>query len=221
MSAVADGMNLAATRLRRPSSFAVGVAALGFVALDGLVEHHISATSAADTTLVGAVFGITIPLVAYLVSERANDAKRLDEALGELARHGADRRWAALGSLCATALLLCVAGAVLAALGALVARGHQVVTSAGIGALAGATYAAWFGAASTLGRRGRGRIWALLLDWLLGSGTTALALPWPRGHLRNLLGAEPVLSMPQWSASAALVVLALVLTAIALGRTAR
>ena len=53
-------------------------------------------------------------------------------------------------------------------------------------------YALYFGAASLLGKRGGGRKWALIIDFVLGAGSSALAAPWPRGHVRNLLGGEPV-----------------------------
>jgi hypothetical protein len=43
----------------------------------------------------------------------------------------------------------------------------------------------------------------------LGSGTGFLALPWPRGHARNLLGFAPVLELSQASAALALLLLLL------------
>jgi len=48
-----------------------------------------------------------------------------------------------------------------------------------------------------------------------------MALPWPRGHLRNLLGAEPILAMPQWSATLALITLGLSYSTLALWRAPR
>jgi hypothetical protein len=39
---------------------------------------------------------------------------------------------------------------------------------------------------------------------MLGAGGSAIALPWPRAHILNLLGAEPLLGLPQWSAIVAL-----------------
>lgn len=221
MSAVGLGVGLAATRFRRASSVAAVGAAFAFVALDAVMERSVSHSAAVDDVLFGAVFGIAIPVLAYLASERASDGTRLEDSVADLGRHGADRRHVALGLLLAVAALAGAAGAGLALLGTVLAHGGQPWTTAGIGALGGATYAAWFGAASTVGRRGQGRFWALALDWLLGSGTTVLALPWPRGHLSNLLGAEPILSMPAWSASLTLIALALAFTGIALARTAR
>src|SRR6201986_4566416 len=72
---------------------------------------------------------------------------------------------------------------------------------------AGAAYAVWFGAASLVGKRGGGRKWALILDFTLGAGSSVLALPFPRGHARNLLGGEPVLDIPQWAAWVALILI--------------
>ena len=105
----------------------------------------------------------------------------------------------------------------LTALAAASARGFadpafvsDVFASLWSGALGGAGYAGLFAVASLFARRGR--IAALVLDWLLGSGAGALALPWPRGHARNLFGGEPVLDGSQ--AFAAFVLVALAVTGI-------
>jgi hypothetical protein len=62
-----------------------------------------------------------------------------------------------------------------------------------------------------------GRIGSTLLlvgDWLFGSGTSALSLPWPRGHLRALLGGTAPLGLSP--RDAALCLLLIVLTSGAL-----
>jgi hypothetical protein len=69
--------------------------------------------------------------------------------------------------------------------------------SATVGAFAGASYACWFFLGSRFGGRGRGRTAFFLLDWVIGSSTSALALPLPRGHVRNLLGGAPVMDLSQ------------------------
>jgi hypothetical protein len=51
-----------------------------------------------------------------------------------------------------------------------------------------------------LGRRGQGRTWLLVADFLLGAGDSFLALPWPKGHIRNLLGGSAVLELSQLAA---------------------
>ncbi|MEB2311862.1 MAG: hypothetical protein OZ921_17065 [Sorangiineae bacterium] len=220
MSAFLGGATLGATRLRRASSLLATLVAFALVALDAALERRVAGRAATDHALVGAVFGVAIPLLAYLTSERVSGGARLDDSLDALARHGANRRGLALGALALSAALMATAGALLAAEATWLTGGSDARLSAGLGALAGALYAAWFGAASTFGRRGGGRAWALALDWLLGSGAAASALPWPRGHLRNLLGAEPVLELSQRSSSFIALCIALVCVGVMVRRTA-
>lgn len=214
MTSLIAGARLAAARLRRISTPVTLIVAALFVAFAALVERRLGPTTAADRTLVGAVFGLALPLLGYLTLHAVTDGGRLDAALTVIARHGGQRKLAALGLVGACALALAGAGATLAALGVALARGagprlaSDLLASSWVGVLGGASYAAWFALGSTVGRRGGGRVWALCIDWVLGSSATLLAAAWPRGHLRNLLGAEPVLGMPQWAGLAALVALA-------------
>lgn len=224
-SFVAGGV-LAAARLRRVSTLVALIAAALFVMVAALIERRLGPAAAVDRTLVGAVFGLVLPLLAYLALDRVTETQRLDRALVVIARHGGQRRLAALGLVAACALALAVAGAALAALAVVAARGggdpglvRDMLASSWVGVLGGASYAAWFALGSTLGRRGGGRVWALLVDWVFGSGATLFAMAWPRGHLRNLLGAEPVLGMPQWAGLSALIVLGFGYVAVTLWRT--
>jgi hypothetical protein len=225
---VSSGAFVTLARLR-PRSFGVGTAvAAGLVVIGGLVERREDLVHAADRALIGPVFGIALPVLAYVALARASDGRRLDVALEALARHGANRRAAIFGAVLAAALALGAAGILLASLGVVSARGlgdprlfGDLATSSAIGLGAGACYACWFALGSQLGAAGGGRIWALVLDWLFGTGTTALAVAWPRAHLRNLLGADPVLGLPQWSALVALSALALACLAASVLRAPR
>jgi hypothetical protein len=224
LTGITDGVRLAAARLWAPvGALVLGLAVL-FVVLAGAVERHASRAAAADHTLTGAVFGFVLPLIAFATLERATLRQRLDTATNPLARHGISRRRLALGLLAASAFCLAVAGCLLAAIGVLAARGGEpgwardLLTSAWIGALAGAAYAAWFLLASTFGRRGGGRPAALALDWVLGSTSSFVAAPWPRGHVRNLLGAAPVLDMSQRAALLTLLALGTIYAALAVRR---
>jgi hypothetical protein len=88
-----------------------------------------------------------------------------------------------------------------------------------VGGLAGGSYGAWLAFASQLGTRGRcGTL--LLFDLILGSSLGAWALPFPRGHVRNLLGGAPPLELAQATSSALLVGAIVVLLAIMWLRTA-
>ncbi len=216
MSSLGAGARVAAFRLWRRASLVALLLAAGLVAVAALLERQSAALDAADHTLVGAVFGVAVPVLGYLVVECSADGRRLDASLDELARHGANRRAAALGLLWVCAALMAAAGAALAMLGVAVARGlsdgalsADLQASAWIGAVAGIAYTAWFALGSAFGRRGGGRFWALCLDWVLGSTTTLVAAPWPRGHIRNLLGAAPVLALAQWQGGLALALLTL------------
>jgi hypothetical protein len=217
-------MRLAAARFWAPVGGLVLALSLVFVALAGAIERNASRAAAADHTLTGAVFGIVLPLIAFAALERATLRERLDTATDVLARHGISRRALALGLLATSALCLAVAGCLLAVIGVLAARAGEpgwardLLTSAWIGAVAGAVYAAWFLLASTFGRRGGGRPAALALDWVLGAASSVVAAPWPRGHVRNLLGAAPVLEMSQPAALLALVVLGTIYAVLAVRR---
>jgi hypothetical protein len=176
-----------------------------------VLERRGGASGAADGALEGPTFGFALPILAYLLSERACDGERLDHSVNAVARYGADRRAALLG-----VLLVCAASTALAAVVLTVAAllgahspsdanfARDLGVSVVIAALCGAVYALWFGAASLFGKRGAGRKWALILDFVLGAGSSALAAPWPRGHARNLLGGMPVLDMSQSAAWLAL-----------------
>jgi len=175
-----------------------------------VIERVKNDGSAVDNVLEAAVFGLALPIVAYLVSERVCDGERLDRSVDLLARHGADRRSAMLGVLAASALCAAISGAALTLLAGLTVHDTiaDLATAVPIALVAGGVYALWFGAAAQLGKHGGGRKWALILDFTFGTGSSVFALPFPRGHARNLLGGEPVLEFPQWAAWLALLVIA-------------
>jgi hypothetical protein len=140
--------------------------------------------------------------------------QRLTHSVDGVARYGTNRRAALLGLLLASALCTALASTLITIAGLLGAHAPRstalvadVRTSVGIALLAGAVYALYFGAASLLGKRGGGRKWALIIDFVLGAGSSALAAPWPRGHVRNLLGGAPVVELTQLSAWVALAVI--------------
>lgn len=228
MSAIGTGLTLGTRRLLDPYLGTGAAIALFLVLLVARLERSAASAGAADRALIGAAFGIALPLFAYAVVARAAAGRRWDGALDVVARHGLDRRLATLGVIFACAGTLVLAGFVLGALTAIVAHGfgdplwaRDALSSATVGAVAGAGYAGWFTLGSAFGREGGGRFWLLVADWLLGSGSTALAVAWPRAHVRNLIGAPPVLGMSQGLALLALLVLSFLCVGIALLRTPR
>jgi len=202
-----EGCLLALRRTARVQTLLLVPLLMLFVALMGWADAGAGA-AATDRTLTGATFGIAIPLGALALLGRVAPGVRLDESVLPLSRRGADRRGAALGLLAAVSLVAAIIGTILALVAVLATRGptdprfaSDLVASAWIGGLGGAIYAWWLGFGASFGARGGGRWALLLLDATLGMGTGALALPWPRAHLRNLLGAEAVLGLPQWAAA--------------------
>jgi hypothetical protein len=182
-----------------------------FVAAAALLQKRLAPDHAVDATLTGAVFGWTIPLLAYAAVARVSRYGRLDDATADLVRHGGNRRGVVASFVLMTAARVSVVGALLAALGVLVssvgeasAIRSDALTSAWIGALGGATYVTWFSLGSLWGKTGRGRFLTLVLDWVLGATSTAVAVPWPRAHLRCLLGGELVFGLQAWQSSALL-----------------
>jgi hypothetical protein len=228
VNALASGATLGVRRLLDPYlGISAGIGLL-LVLLAARLERSVATIGAADRALVGAAFGIALPLLAYAVVARATAGSRWDHALDVLARHGLDRKGGALGAMAACTATLGLAGLLLGGLTATVAHGfadplwpRDALNSASVGALAGAGYAGWFSLGSALGRVGGGRFWFLVVDWLLGSGTTTLAVFWPRAHIRNLIGAPPVLGMSQTMAVLSIALLSAVCVAIAVFRTPR
>jgi hypothetical protein len=216
MNDVRVGARLAFARLRGPSSALVlAISALTVFAAAAL-EQRSNAASAPDDVLSGVAFGIALPVLAYLVSERVCDGQRLDRSVDSVARHGADRRHAVLGLLLASGLATALGGAFLVLIALLGAHtlhdaslAFDLRSSIGIALVSGFAYALCFGAASLLGKRGGGRKWALVADFAVGSGASALAALCPRSHVRNLLGGIPALCLSQTSAWFALIAISI------------
>jgi hypothetical protein len=227
MSDIGIGITLARERLRGPTAALVLLMSCATLFAISVLERQSDAATAPDDALSGAVFGIALPLLAYFVSERACAGQRLERSVDGVARYGSNRRSALFGLLLASALCTAFASALLTVAALLGAHaphspslGSDLRTSVGISLIAGAVYALYFGAASLLGKRGGGRKWALIIDFVLGAGGSALAVPWPRGHVRNLLGGEPVIELSQPSAWVALTVIGVACAALSVGRTA-
>lgn len=212
MSALLLGFSVARERVRGVAApLALGLTGCAlFVA--GTLERRSQPSTASDDVLSGLVFGVVLPVLAYAISDRVCAGQRLDQSLDGVARHGANRRALQLGVLLFAALCSALASALLTCVALLGTRAPaaDLRLSAIVAFAGGASYALWFGAASLLGKRGGGRKWALILDFVLGAGSSFVALWWPRAHLRNLLGGEPPLDLPQASAWLALGAIAVV-----------
>jgi hypothetical protein len=221
MSALLAGLGLAAGRLRAASTAGAILVGAAFAAVVGLLERRYAPAGAPDRAL-DASFRWLVPLVCLGVTARALGARRLDEALWSLARFGAPRRPLALGVVAGAALgaaagaLVIVALALATSHSTAAAFGQDLGTTAWVTALGASAYVAWLALGAALGRHGPWGIW--LADLTLGGGTSALAVPWPRAHLRNLLGGDAPFDLSQPASTVALAVMAAAVTALALSR---
>ena len=227
MSSFSVALKLTTVRLRRPALIVGFVVALAFATLVAALERRVG-SGAADRSLTGVAFGIVLPLMAWAATRRACRRRRLDEAFSELAQHGADRRLLALGQAVANIALCLTLGVLVGVVTVLSARGlhdpatwRDVWASASVGALAGAAYACWFSLGASFGPYGGGTTAFLLLDWVLGSSASLFALPMPRAHVLNMLGATPPLGMSQVVSGVTLLGLTFFLLALAICRIPR
>ena len=212
MSTVVRSLLEGARRIRNLRALLVACVAISFGPLLVRLASS-SGASAADDALRAGVFGVALPLVAYLSAEAILQRKNLDQAARGFARYGASGRLAGLGLVLALGAVS-IAGALLGSIAALIAAYSthdsafygDLLRSLPVAGTAGAAYAGWYALASCFGARGGGRKWLLGLDWVLGASSGILAAPWPRGHVRNLLGGSPVLELSQSGAFGVLIV---------------
>jgi hypothetical protein len=216
VTAFTSGISIAFFRLRARGALGAVLFALIAVALVALLQRRAAPFDAPDQVLEGIAFGIALPLTAYGISMRSFSRTRIDVSLGEIARFGGSRRGGVAGSVLVVMLSSAVCGALFGAIAILVTRAphdpllfRDAFTSTWIGALGGASYAAYFALGSQFGSSGGGRFWFLMLDWIVGGGTTIMSLPLPRAHIENLIGAPAVMGLPQWSATLALFLITL------------
>lgn len=201
---VRAGVELASTRLRQPGTLTAGLLALCFTLGVALLERAQGRGGAADRALLGGVFGIALPLFCYFLVARSCEGSSLQGAVNPLARHGLNRRALVVGLALPAALVASLFAALSGPLVVLVTRGtadplwwRDAATCLWIGGISGVAYVLSFVGASGYGGRGQGRAWLLAADFVLGAGGSLLAAPWPKGHLRNLLGGTPVLELSQ------------------------
>ncbi len=206
------GIDMARARLNQRATLVAAALAFSFELGVALLERAHGAVGAADRALSGGAFGIALPLFCYFLVGRVCNATSLREAVLPLARHGLDRRALTLGLSLPAALLAAGFAALSSLVVVLVTRGLSdpaaavdALTSVWIGVVSGPAYVAALVGASAYGRRGQGRSWLVAADFLLGAGDSFLAFPWPKGHVRNLLGGAAVLELSQLGALVALV----------------
>jgi hypothetical protein len=207
---------------------AAAIASLLALAIAGALEGQVVTTPEAARgvqmrLLGGVVFGLVLPLLAFAVSGRLGGGVR-ELMLASWARYGGNRQGYALGRQALAALLTAAIAALLAllALGlgsATAAPGHELPLSFAnalavvwVAVLGSFTYIAAFAVAQAYAGN-TGRALFLIGDWVFGTGTGLLALPWPRAHLGVLLGSRAPLGLTARDSALCLLAIALLATA--------
>jgi len=215
---------------------AAALASLLVLGLAGVLEASAGGSSgnarAAQLRLLqGVAFGLVLPLLAHSASGRLG--ARLPELMAlTWPRYGGDRRRYVLGRLAVPALL---SGAI-SALAGVLALGLGSATGAAtaelppsllnllaviwIAVLGGVAYVACLSLAHRAAGN-VGRLVFLIADWVFGSGVSALALPWPRAHVRALLGGAAPLGLPPRDCAIALAAIGLLASLVYLRRLPR
>ncbi|TKD12041.1 hypothetical protein [Polyangium fumosum] len=214
---VSLGVAMGARRLAGRGVVLTTILALALAFAGGIIERRVTTAGAVDRSLA-ATFRLVVPLFCFALAARACDRVKLRDAAWPLARYGASRRDVALGIGVSLVLASAVSGALLAVVAVVSAQSaaappfaRDAFTSGWIGGLVGAAYAGWFAFGATFLERGRGRLGALVLDFLFGSGAGLFAALLPRAHGRGLLGGEGPLGLSQPQSSVALLLMATLL----------
>ncbi|HEX2732496.1 MAG TPA: hypothetical protein VHM70_12875 [Polyangiaceae bacterium] len=214
------------SRLTRTWWIQSGGAALAATLFGLILEHRASPSSSRINTLLTFTLGLILPLLTWATASQLFP-NGLFASLAPIATHGASRRGLLLGAglraLSGATAIVLGSTVVVFLLGGSARAGNfgALLIGTWIAVLGAVAYTAWFLLGSSFGSRAQGRWVFLALDWLLGSSASALALPWPRGHLRNLLGGESVANLEQPAATLTLTLLILVYLGLTCVRTPR
>lgn len=211
-----SGLQLGQGRLFRVPALLVALAIVLFAATVALAEKKLDLVGSATRSLQGGAFGFIIPFATLGATGLVLGTSGLVDATTPLARFGISRRPLALGLVACTIATASAIAAAVAFMTALLAHdpwapplGQDLLASTWIGALAGAAYAGLYSLGATFGRRGGGRGFVLIFDFVFGGSASALAVLAPRAHALHLLGADaPVSGMSQWTSAAVLLVMA-------------
>jgi hypothetical protein len=223
-------VRLPLARLTRTPRAWIPVLAWGALAVVSAVVLRRNGSSGSTTAgALEVIFGqLALPLLSFTIVGAVLGGDGLARAARPFVAFGAPPPRMALAivgvAVVATALVAGILGAAVAAL----AHGasdpplaRDALTSAWVGGLGGAAYAALFGFGASFGKRGGGRAVALVLDWVLGSGTGAAGIPTPRAHVRSLLGGDAVMGLSGRASALLLVGIVLLFCGLATARTRR
>jgi hypothetical protein len=223
-----DAIRLPLARLtRRPRAWIPVACWIGLA----LVSAAVLRRSGSDATYgaLESIFGaLVLPFLSFAVTGAALGGDGLARSTRPFVSFGAPPARIALATVGAAVVASAVMAAFTGALVAALAHGsgdpplaRDVLTSAWVAALGGAAYASFFSFGASFGKRGGGRVIALVLDWVLGSGTGASGLLTPRPHIRSLLGGDAVMGLSGRASALVLVGLVGLFALLATLRTRR
>jgi hypothetical protein len=222
MNAWLAGMIVARRRLACRSVAAASTVAALCVLGGAWLGHGRGGLLGRTDVLRTTVLGLVLPLFVYFLVARVVRNGPIVSAVQSLGRAGCNRRAALVAAAFTVEALAAAAGACLVALGTWVAMGgpsRDLAAVLLVGGAGGASYAALFWWGASLGSKGGGRLAMLGLDWLLGASSSGWAMPWPRAHLRSLLGGDAVVGLSPSGSALVLISLILVATAWTAART--
>lgn len=213
------GFATARSRFNSRGTLLLFALAIALAVSGGIIERRITTFGAVDRSLIS-TFRLVLPLFSFALTARACQYLGLRDAAWSVARFGAARRDVVLGIVLALLAASSLGGLLLSSVAVLSAHSassrplpSELFTSGWIGVLVAGAYSAWFVFGSTFLHRGRGRWVVLILDLLLGAGTGAIAVLFPRAHARGLLGdlGPTHFSQPQSCVALLIMVIALVM----------
>jgi hypothetical protein len=227
MIGVLVGLPLA--RLTRSPRAWAPLLAWAALALVSAIVLGRGSSSGGTAEALGVIFGqLALPLLAFTIVGVVLAGDGLARSTRPLVHFGASPPHVALATIAVAVAATTVITAVLGGLVAALAHGvmdpplwRDALTSAWVAALGGGAYAALFAFGASFGKRGGGRAGALVIGWLLGSGTGAAGVLTPRAHLRSLLGGTAVMGLSGRASELVLVGLILLYAALAVARTRR
>lgn len=119
--ALALGFSMARERILRRPTLLSALLGAGLVVVAGLIERRAGSAGAVDRTLA-ATFNVVVPLLTFGVAAEAGGRRNLRDGVWSAARYGVARRDVALGAVGAAVLVSAILSTLLAALAVTVAH---------------------------------------------------------------------------------------------------
>lgn len=181
-----------------------------------------------DRILLGLWAPVVLPLMTLTILGAMTGTEGIRAFVRKVQPFGASGARAALACVLSSAFVCALVSTITAAIVVLVAHGPEdpalgsdLLATIWITALGGATYAAYFTFAGTIGPSGSGRFAVLVLNFLLADAGTAGAVLSPHAQIRSLLGGTQAGALSQRASSVVLVAIFALSTLLCIWRCRR